>query len=110
MTRKQLSAAFVFCSVLLSPVSVAEVTLLEDAVEAGGIELLVDQAGLGMVVASDCADCPKKFPVTAQTAFKLGNQDIALKKARELSHKPGTIVFDIKSRNATTVQWFDIKN
>lgn len=106
MSRKAPVVTAFLLSLALPLAVQAEPKYLEDAVEAGGIELLVDQHGKGEVIASDCDGCPQRFDVTPQTRYQFGRGVITLDQARRHSRKPGTVIFDVETRNVTGVYWF----
>jgi len=90
---------------MLSP-AFAILVQTEGAVEAMAIELVVTKEGLGQVSGRECDKCRvKRFTVTAETKMYRGESVLSVVESRRLNGRSGTILYDLKSRQATRIFW-----
>jgi len=90
---------------MLSPLF-ATLVQVEGAVEAMAIELVVTKEGSGQVSGRECDKCDvKRFIVTTETQMYRGESVLSVAESRRLNGRPGTILYDLKSRQATRIFW-----
>lgn len=83
----------------------AEPMVLQSAVEAGSVQLIVDSEGKGLAIARECTGCPLQVTVDTQTTFKVNNRLVASDKALLQSGKGGTVVYEPSTRRAVLLLW-----
>ena len=81
-----------------------KMVLLEGAIEAESVELLVDPRGVGRAVVRTCAACaPQKLKVTAASKAYSGNKEVPIASA---THAGGVMVFYfIKDRTLSRIRY-----
>lgn len=85
----------------------ATIILVEDAVEAVALEVRLEDDLTGTVVGRSCENCERKrFPITPQTQALENNVRVDLRRLRDRHGKPATIIYNIRSGEATRILWF----
>lgn len=99
-----LAVVFAFAA---STGSWATIIPVEDAVEAVALEVRLDENLTGTVVGRSCDSCERKeFPITAQTQAFENNIRVDLRRLRDRHGQPATIIYNIRSGEATRILWF----
>ncbi|MDH3451796.1 MAG: hypothetical protein OEN20_05195 [Gammaproteobacteria bacterium] len=90
-----------------STASWATIIPIEDAVEAVALEVRLNDNLTGSVVGRSCEGCERKeFPITPQTQALENNIRVDLRRLRDRHGKPATIIYNIRSGEATRILWF----
>ncbi len=85
----------------------ATIILVEEAVEAVALDVRLNDDLTGTVTGSSCDGCERKrFPVTPQTQALENNVRVDLRRLRDQHGKPATIIYNIRSGEATRILWF----
>ena len=85
----------------------ATIILVEDAVEAVALEVRLGRDMTGTVVGRSCDSCERRtFPITPQTQALENNVRVDLRRLRDQHGKPATIIYNIRSGEATRILWF----
>ena len=85
----------------------ATIIPIEEAVESVALEVRLNENLVGTVVGRSCDTCERKeFPVTPQTQALENNIRVDLRKLRDQHGKPATIIYNIRSGEATRILWF----
>jgi len=84
----------------------ATIILVEEAVEAVALEVRLDDDLTGTVAGRSCESCERKrFPITPQTQALENNVRVDLRRLRDQHGKPATIIYNIRSGEATRILW-----
>ena len=83
----------------------AEERIFRRAVEAGSIELVIDDKGNGNAIARECVGCPLELTISSETRFRSGSRDISLDDARRRTGKGGTVFFEDTTMKAIKITW-----
>lgn len=87
--------------------SLATIIPVEDAVEAVSLRVRLSDDLTGKVGGRSCETCElKEFPITPQTRAFENNQQVDLRRLRDWYGKPATIIYNIRSGEATRILWF----
>lgn len=84
----------------------ATIIPVEEAVEAVALQVRLSDDLTGTVAGRSCDGCElKRFPVTAATQAFEDNVRVDLRRLRDRHGKPGTIIYNIRSGEATRILW-----
>lgn len=84
----------------------ATIIPVEEAVEAVALEVRLNDDLTGTVTGASCEGCERKrFPVTPNTQAIENNQRVDLRRLLEQRGKPATIIYNIRSGEATRILW-----
>lgn len=82
----------------------AVLELVEESVEAVELEVRVDRSLNGYATGAKCESCAKRrFKVTPETVYYRNYKRVDPSQASSFSGKPGTIIYNIKSRDVTKI-------
>ena len=96
-----------FVALTVSTVSWATIIPVEEAVEAVALEVRLGNDLTGTVVGRSCDTCERKeFPVTSATQAFENDVRVDLRKLLDQHGKPATIIYNIRSGEATRILWF----
>ena len=85
----------------------ATIIPVEEAVEAVAIQVRLSDDLTGRVSGRSCETCElKRFPITPETQAIENNQRVDLRRLRDWHGKPATIIYNLRSGNATRIIWF----
>ena len=104
--KKIISTVFYLTLLMLALTGRAEITTVEDAIEAENIRINIDASLNGYVTGQECLTCPKiklKIDRTSQ-AIKQG-KTIHLHQATQLNGKFATLFFNPKTKLVTRIVW-----
>ena len=97
--------AMVF-ALVAATTSWATIIPVEEAVEAVALDVRLNNDMTGTVSGASCSQCERKrFPVTRATEAYENNQRVDLRKLRDQQGKPATIIYNIRSGEATRILW-----
>lgn len=79
---------------------------VEGAVEAQALDVVLFNDLTGFVSGRECDKCElQKLSITPETkAYKQG-QLVDLRQAKAQQGRPGFIIYDLETRNATAIRW-----
>ncbi len=84
----------------------ATIIPVEEAVEAVALEVSLNENLTGTVGGRSCQSCDlKEFPVTGATQAYENNVRVDLRKLIDRHGKPATIIYNIRSGEATRILW-----
>jgi len=84
----------------------ATIIPIEEAVEAVALQVRLDDNLTGTVAGRSCDSCElKEFPVTNATQAFENNVRVDLRRLRDWYGKPATIIYNIRSGEATRILW-----
>ena len=84
----------------------ATIIPVEEAVEAVALQVRLNENLTGSVAGRSCDSCELKvFPVTNETQAFENNERVDLRRLRDWYGKPATIIYNIRSGNATRILW-----
>lgn len=85
----------------------ATIIPVEEAVEAVALKVRLSNDLTGKVGGRSCQRCElKEFPVTSETEAYENNVRVNLSKLRDRRGKPATIIYNLRSGEATRILWF----
>ena len=97
--------AGVFALAVAAP-SWATIIPVEEAVEAVALEVRLEEDLTGTIAGRSCERCElKRFPVTPATEAYENNVRVNLRSLLDRHGKPGTIIYNIRSGEATRILW-----
>ena len=89
---------------LASGAAQAVLELVEQAVEAVELEVRVDASRTGYAIGARCDTCRKqRFTITPETVYVRNAQRVDPSQASSFSGRPGTIIYDIETREVTKI-------
>jgi len=84
----------------------ATIIPLEEAVEAVALEVRLEDNLTGTIAGRSCERCARKeFPITPATEAYENNVRVNLRRLLDRHGKPGTIIYNIRSGEATRILW-----
>jgi hypothetical protein len=84
----------------------ATIIPVEEAVEAVALQVRLNENLTGSVAGRSCDSCElKEFPVTNATQAFENNERVDLRRLRDWYGKPATIIYNIRSGEATRILW-----
>jgi hypothetical protein len=84
----------------------ATIIPVEEAVEAVALQVRLNENLTGTVAGRSCDSCElKEFPVTNATQAFENNERVDLRRLRDWYGKPATIIYNIRSGEATRILW-----
>ena len=101
------AACLVLCAALALPAR-ATLVPIEDALETVALDVRLRDDLTGTVTGKSCDTCEsKRFAVTPQTQAIHNKVRVNLRQILEQRGKPATIIYNIRSRDATKIIWWD---
>ena len=89
---------------VFAPGALAILEPVEESVEAVKLEVRVDSSYNGYATGAQCDSCPlQRFKITPKTVYIRNYEQVDPSQAGTFSGKPGTIVYDIKTRDVTRI-------
>jgi len=77
-----------------------------DAAEADKIHLFTDKDGrIERIYVEGCIRCPLRLTTDDNTRFTYNGKIIEQNKVKSYSLKPGTVIYDVESKQAIKVNW-----
>ena len=84
----------------------ATIIPVEEAVEAVALQVRLGSDLTGKVGGRSCDSCElKEFPVTSATQAFENNERVDLRMLRDQNGKPGTIIYNLRTGEATRIIW-----
>ena len=100
------TVAAVFALTFSAP-GLATIIPIEDAVETVALQVRLGSDLTGKVGGRSCTGCElKEFPVTSETQAFENNVRVDLRRLRDWYGKPATIIYNLRSGEATRILWF----
>lgn len=100
------TAAAAFLAMAFSTSAWATIIPVEEAVEAVALRVRLGNDLTGTVAGRSCDSCElKEFPVTSATQAFENNERVDLRRLRDRYGKPATIIYNIRSGEATRILW-----
>lgn len=105
MKKIILNVLVLFCAVVSANISVAgKLVELDSAIESNALRIKVSKDLTGIVSGQTCPSCEIEIvTVTPETQLYVNGVATSLSKASLRSGKPGTAIFNIKSRKVTKI-------
>lgn len=101
-----LNSVLLIFSLIISMNTHAEVTQIEDAVEAAEVRIYIDDRLQGSVSGKNCPSCKtQRLKINKHTQAIRKGIRVHLSKARETNGKGAVIIYSIKTRTATKIMW-----
>lgn len=83
-------------------------TELEYALESNALRIRMSSDGTGIVTGSICEGCEVvNVKITPHTQLYINGQKVGLDRAKERSGKPGTAIYNIKTKVVRKILSFD---
>jgi hypothetical protein len=96
-----------FLGLLCCPGVNAELTNIQDAIEATEISVTVHGPGDGYVLARSCANCPfTRLEITPETSVLVNGKPARADERIERNWPGGAVIFDIKTRKIVRLMLF----